>query len=194
MTARRNTRRTPSVTTHDAGWIEPAMAELGGAGRMAKDALPGYVGEIDFAIRWAIDWLVSYDAGHCSLLDLLNAAKAGASQVPPPWSRMVLGIVAHKATLTEPAYLGESAPRTPPAVVMSIGSLVQSLLFDEDGTQLRNRDEAVSAAREFLTVRGLLQDIPTHDTIKQWHGEWRDREETDGVTVPRTRSGRPAKK
>lgn len=170
------------------------MAELEGVGRIAEQALPEYAGEVSFAVGWAREWLVSYDAGHCSLLELLNAAKAGASRVPPPWSRAILGVVAHKATLADPTYLGESRPKTPPAVVMSIGSLVQILLFDESGVRLRTIEEAALEASRRIADRELVDSVPTLDTIIGWHSEWRKREEGDGIPVPRPPSGRPTKK
>lgn len=191
--SKKSGRTSPTITT-DSAWLYPAFGELNGVFNKAMQSTAAqHHGEIEFAILWAGNWLLSYDAGHCSLRDLLVATKNGSARVPAPWNRLILGVVAHKATLSTPQFLGEHRAKTVPGVVRMVGSLVQSRLFDEEGKQALNLDEAVAAAISFLGERKLLEPLPVVSTVKGWHKEWRNQEIAAGITVPTPSVGRPKK-
>lgn len=183
--------RATGTSTTESGWFDPAMAELRNITTIAvrdygEDSRP----EAEHAILWAGNWLVSYDAGWCTLHELLDATKRVGRRLPPLISRLLLGIVAHKALLTTPRRLGEQKAKTSPHLVRCLGAQVQGFLFDDDGSQLSTVDEAVASVRQFVIDRDLLQVIPSHEIIKQWFTEWRAQEEAT-APVPRPKAGRP---
>lgn len=191
--SKKSGRSTPEITTN-SGWFDPAMSELNGVYNLAIESTDKpHHGEITFATVWAGNWLLSYDAGHCDLRSLLIATKNGAAKVPPPWNRLILGVVAHKATLSTPTFLGEQRAKTVPAVVRMVGSLVQSFLFDDCDTQAMTVDNAVNSTIAFLEDRSLLDPLPKSSTVKAWHKEWREQETNAGNTVPSPKVGRPKK-
>lgn len=186
--------RASPVVQVDQGRLSALVTELNTVRNIIEEKCGETVrDEVNFAILWAFNWYLTYEAGQCSLLELLVAARNGFARVPPPWHRALLGVIAHKATFAIPARIGEHKARTVPFLVRSVGSLVQSFLFDDEGKQLSTIEHAANQARTFLQERNLIDPVPPIETVVDWWREWRQQEQDAGIAVPVPRRGRPRK-
>lgn len=194
MKRSRKSGRASPVMQVDGGRLSALLTELNTVRNIIEENCGEAVrDEVNFAILWAWNWYLTYEAGQCSLLELLVATKNGCARIPPPWHRMMLGVIAHKATFAIPDYLGEHKARTVPFLVRSVGSLVQSFLFDDEANQIATIEHAANQARQFLHERNLIDPVPPVETVIDWWREWRRQEQADGFAVPIPRGGRPRK-
>lgn len=178
-----------------SAWLVPTDARL----HQYKEAVipsldsPNAIGEVEFAIMWARNWLMGYVAGWCPLESVIDATTRGASRLPLPYSEMLVGIVATRALRAEPRRrLGEHKSRTPPHLVFALGEAVQSRLFDAEGNQRGiTVGEAVDAVHQLIQEMELLAEVPSTQLLKTWFQEWRRREKASGREVLAPRAGRP---
>lgn len=196
MTRERSKRSGRAVLTSsvDEGNHAALVTELVGVANRVAAESPAHADEVAFAVAWAEAWYGAYDAGHADLLTVLNAVRAGSARVPGPWRRVILGVVAHKATYARPVRLGEHKPKVPPEAMRLVGQLVQQALVGEDGKPDGTTIEAaVQAVMRFITERGLLEPLPQPSVMKEWWEEWRTLARKAGHPVPPLRRGRPPK-
>lgn len=183
----------------DLRWVAATESALSDFVKIARDEDIELTNAAEFASSWARDWLFSYSAGWVSGDDLQGgslgttlrhvAIGAEVAKLPPYLVRALLAIATEWALKTSQAYHGEEKPKTPPNLRVSVSTLVESLRFDEAGTQVQKLESAIGEAMVWLEQL-LPVNCPTAGTVLDWHRDWRSRQDS----LPQPIVGRPRKK
>ena len=119
---------------------------------------------------------------------LASVSKLGEwAGFPPALRAAFVGMCAESALSAPPRK--RSATKRASHLMFSGGALVESLMFDEAGAQVRSQAEAIAMALPMLQEMGMADSSVDSDQLRDWHARLRKREGLGPL-----RRGRPARK